>query len=313
MAKAVSLCGRREFMAKAAAASFVMRIGAAECAGVCAVPGNEGRRILLGACRSSIGDVTLMRDLGYDFWEWNAQQAFNPAKDDAWWKVQKEEIARRPLPLLCCNGFFPGRFRLTGPKADHGPALDYAETILRRADEIGVKAVVFGSGGARNVPKSLAESDPAWIEKGMKQYADFCRKLTERVDDLKTVQVVIEPLRAKESNIVNFVWQGAKIVEAVNSPRLRLLADFYHMMMGNEKADSIVKAGPLIKHCHIADYSTRRFPGHDPKQLSRLKPYFDALKDIGYAGGVSCECGWGAKGDLARNLKTAIDTMRGLM
>ena len=24
----------------------------------------------------------------------------------------------------------------------------------------------------------------------------------------------------------------------------------------------------------------------------RLRPYFDALKKIGYSGGISCECGW---------------------
>ena len=127
------------------------------------------------------------------------------------------------------------------------------------------------------------------------------------------MQVVIEPLRAKESNIVNFVWQGKKIVDEVNSPRLRLLADIYHMMMGDEKADSIVKAGPILKHCHIADFDTRMFPGHDPKKAYILKPYFDALKAIGYDGGVSCECGWGGKGEFAKNAKTAIETMKGLL
>ena len=78
-----------------------------------------------------------MRDLGYDFWEWSAGAAFDPNKDDAWWQTQKEEIAKRPLPLRSCNGFIPGKFRLTGPNADHAPALDYAEKVLRRAELIG--------------------------------------------------------------------------------------------------------------------------------------------------------------------------------
>ena len=272
-----------------------------------------GKGILFGACRSSVEDVTVMRDLGYDFWEWGAGAAFDPDKDDAWWRRQKEEIAKRPLPLRSCNGFIPGKFRLTGPKADHAPALDYAEKVLRRADEVGVNAVVFGSGGARNVPGDFTGKDRPDLEKGTRQYADFCRELAKRVADLKTTVVVIEPLRPNESNIVNYVFQGLAICRAVDSPRLMQLADIFHMMMGGDDPNAIIAAGPLLKHCHIAEYGSRLFPGHDPALVSKFVPFFNALKAIGYEGGVSCECGWGDAGDFARNAKTAIETMKGLL
>ena len=304
---------RRSFVTGAVAAAGILGCTGPAFGRKVGVSGGTRGRILFGACRSKVEDVKIMRDLGYDFWEWSAGAAFDPAKDDAWWQRQKEEIAKRPLPLRSCNQFIPGKFRLTGPKADHAPALDYAEKILRRADEIGVKTVVFGSGGARNVPKDLAKADPSSIERGMAQYADFCAALAKRVADLRTVQVVVEPLRPKESNIVNFVWQGQKIVEQIDSPRIRLLADIFHMMMGEEKPDSIVKAGPLLKHVHIADYDTRQFPGSNPGQTQMLKPYFDALKAIGYDGGVSCECRFGNASDFAKNAKTAIETMKGLI
>ena len=84
------------------------------------------------------------------------------------------------------------------------------------------------------------------------------------------------------------------------------------MMMGRESAESILKAGALLKHCHIASYGDRKFPGSNPAEVHRLKPYFDALRAIGYTGGVSCECGWGDKKDLAKNLETALKTLRSL-
>ncbi len=283
------------------------------CGGACVTP--KCGRILFGACRSKVEEVSIMRDLGYDFWEWSAGSAFDPSKDDSWWQAQKGEIAKRPLPLRSCNGFLPGKFRLTGPNADHAPALDYAETVLRRADEIGVKTVVFGSGGARNVPGDFTgprEGVPN-VEKGARQYADFCRALVKRVADLKTTQVVIEPLRPNESNIINFVFQGLAICRDIASPRLAQLADIFHMMMGGDDPAAIVVAGKLLKHVHIADYETRKYPGFDPKETERLRPFFDALKLIGYTGGVSCECGWGDKGDFEKNAKTAIETMKGLI
>ena len=304
---------RREFLAGAVASA-----GLAGCVGPsfgrrAEVPGGTRGRILFGACRSSVADVTVMRDLGYDFWEWGAGQAFDPTKDDEWWKRQKEEIAKRPLPLRSSNGFIPGTFRLTGPNADFPPALEYAEKALRRADEIGVNTVVFGSGGARNVPGDFTAKERPDVEKGARQYADFCRELVKRAADLKTTVVVIEPLRPNESNIINYVFQGLAICREINSPRLGQLADIFHMQMGGDDPRAIAEAGALLKHVHVAEYGSRQFPGHDPSLVDRLRPYFAALKAAGYAGGVSCECSWGAKGDFAKNAKTAIETMKSLL
>ena len=306
-------CGRRVFILGSAAAGLVpSALSAAETK---TAESTKTSRILFGACRYGVEDVALMKSIGYDFWEWLAESAFNPAKDAEWWKRQRDEIAKRPLPLRSCTGFIPSRFRLTGPEADHAPALDYAETVMRRADEAGLQAVVFGSGGARNVPGDFFSKDRKWrpdLQKGAEQYAEFCAALAKRIADLKTACVVIEPLRPKESNIVNFVWQGRQIVEDVASPRIMLLADIYHMMEGREEADSIIRAGKYLRHCHIADWKTRSFPGANPAQTYRLKPYFDALKAVGYCGGVSCECGWGNKKDFAKNLEIALKTMKGM-
>ncbi len=309
----LELIDRRDFIA-----GFAASVGLAGCVGPTfgrkvVVPDGTRGRILFGACRSSVEDVTIMRDLGYDFWEWSAGQAFNPVNDDEWWKRQKDEIAKRPLPLRSCNGFLPGTFRLTGPKADHAPALDYAETVLRRADEIGVKTIVFGSGGARNVPGDYATGVYPDVEKGARQYADFCRALVKRVADIETTVVVIEPLRPNESNIVNYVFQGLAICREVGSPRLAQLADIFHMMMGGDDPRAIVETGAMLKHVHIAEYGSRLFPGHDPALVERLRPYFAALKAAGYTGGVSCECGWGDAKDFAKNAKLALETMKGLL
>ncbi len=207
------------------------------------------------------------------------------------------------------------RYRLRGATADPGPALDYAEIALRRAEEIGVKTVVFGSGGARNVPGDMSGPRDQWpdVQRGRDQYADFCRAICDRVKDLRSVQVVIEPLCPNESNIVNYVWQGVQICEEVNSPRLGQLADLFHMVAGRESSESIVHAAKWLRHCHIASYPSRQFPGFAPKDADLFRPYFDALRRIGYTGGISCECAWGRGEDFAKNLETALKTMKGLI
>ena len=304
---------RRDFIASAAALAAVPSMtGCASSPCACAAGACKGGKILFGACRPP-SDAKLMASIGYDFFENGVASALGPDKDAEWWKKQRDMILSLPIPMRSCNGFIPGTFRLTGPQADFEPALKYAETALRRAEEAGVRTIVFGSGGARNVPGdfTVPKQHPD-LEKGTAQYTDFCRELCKRVSDLKTVCMVIEPLRPNESNIINFVWQGVLICQDVNSPKLQQLADIFHMMMGRESAESILKAGALLKHCHIASYGDRKFPGSNPAEVHRLKPYFDALRAIGYTGGVSCECGWGDKKDLAKNLETALKTLRSL-
>ena len=63
-------------------------------------------------------------------------------------------------------------------------------------------------------------------------------------------------------------------------------------------------------NCQIACKETRQFPGNNDTEL--FQPYFDALNKIGYTGGVSCECSWGKKEDLEKNLITALATLRKL-
>lgn len=298
---------RREFLMAAAATGF------AGCqSDNCGQGACGGSKVLFGVCRP-ISEAKRLKAHGYDFIETPAAAAFVPTKGEEDWKRRRDEILGCGLPLRSCNGFLPGSFRLTGPNADFAPALDYAEKILRRAEEVGTKTIVFGSGGARNVPGDICgdKSQLPDPERGVEQFTEFCRLLCDRVADLKTVQVVVEPLRPKESNIINYVWQGMQIVREVNHPRLQELADLFHMICGKESAQSIVDAGCHLKHCHIASKGTRAYPGSRPDDAEIFRPYFDALKAIGYRGGVSCECSWPKNGEAA--LDKALDTALALM
>lgn len=286
------MLNRREFIGLAAAGAAFAGLGA------------QKGRILFGACRG-FGDAPLMKELGYDFIEGGVAHALQPDKSDEEWKRRRDEVRALPIPLRSCNGFLPGKFRLTGEKASFDKPLEYAEKACRRADEVGLKTIVFGSGGARNAPKGFPK------EKAVEQFVDFCKRLAGRIADCK-VCVVLEPLQPKEANYLNFVREGREFCERIGSPRIRLLADIFHMLQGGEGAQSIEQTTPdLLRHCHIAEKGPRTAPGLS-SDGSQFAPYFAALKKIGYEGGVSCECGWGKKEDLRANLEKALAVMRRL-
>lgn len=250
---------------------------------------SSSSRIPIGVC-TGLGDAAELKAIGFDFIEGGVWWALDPKKPDAEWAETKRQILEAPLPMVSCNGFLPGELKVSDPRVDFTPALDYAEKACRRADEIGLKYIVFGSGGARRFPDDL---DRAACRA---RFVEFCRTLAARIADCR-VTIVFEPLNSRECNFLNTVAEGIELVDEVDSPRIRLLADFYHMLVEGEGPDSLVQAGDRLRHVHIAELNGRTWPGCNGEDFG---PYFAALRQIGYTGGVSIEGGL-PKGDAAEH------------
>jgi sugar phosphate isomerase/epimerase len=100
--------------------------------------------------------------------------------------------------------------------------------------------------------------------------------------------VIIEPLNRYEQAWPCTLAQGVDICEAVNSPKVAIMADFFHMAI--EEADiaaSIRKAGKWIRYVHLAD-SQRLLPGYGHTQFGEA---LRAFQEIGYDGFMGFECG----------------------
>ena len=101
-------------------------------------------------------------------------------------------------------------------------------------------------------------------------------------------QVFLEPLNRYETHFLNRLEQGVEICRAVGSPRVRIMADFFHMHI--EEADipaSLRAAGGSVVYVHVAD-SNRKQPGRGHLDL---RPGLAALKEVGYNGYLGVECG----------------------
>lgn len=61
------------------------------------------------------------------------------------------------------------------------------------------------------------------------------------------------------------------------------------MKTENDGPESIRQYGQLIRHVHIAEREGRAAPG---KHGEDFVPYFEALQETGYKGGISLENNW---------------------
>ena len=112
----------------------------------------------------------------------------------------------------------PGDLKVVGDKVDEQAIRAYLEKTFARAQKLGVKVVVFGSGAARGVPEGYPHEN-AWrdIAAYLRIVEEYCEKYA--------IDLAIEPLRRAECNIMNFVSEGTEMAALLNLPHIGVLGD----------------------------------------------------------------------------------------
>lgn len=226
---------------------------------------------------------SLLYASGYRYMEESINRSFSPLTLD-WNKFQQRLtfLKQTRCTVYACNLFLPGKLKLAGPEHNQQAVLDYVDTVMRRCRLAGVKVVVLGSGEARRVPPGFDSAA------ARRQFIEVARKMAVLVEK-QGIIIAMENLNRSETNFGNTVMDVFAMAKEINRPGFKVTADIYHMLREDESPNSIRAAGHWLVHCHIAEEKERAYPG---KSGEDFKPYFSALKDIGFTGKIMMECGW---------------------
>mgnify|MGYP005841413487 CR=1 FL=1 len=129
---------------------------------------------------------------------------------------------------------------------------------------------------------------------GKEKFAAFVEVLKRALEEIvpENITLVIEPLNTKKDHQGNYLADmktAHSILDALGHPRLKILADFYHLAwMGQDPVRIAQEYAPLIGHVHVAGVPDRDEPrpGEEPVPWTRV---FDALSAGGYEGYVGFE------------------------
>lgn len=249
----------------------------------------------IGVCGPA-KNVPLLKANGYDYVELNTKRFLVPNSSDDQFQKNFDVLKAHNFNAYACNSFVGG-IRAVGEEADHDKMMEYAEVAFRRAKEAGIKRIVYGSGGSRRLKDGYSK------DKAKEQFIAMFKRMGPIAAKYDVV-VVIEPLNKGECNFINTVTEGTEIARSVNHPNIAVLADFYHMLREGEGPESIIEAGDLLKHCHIAENVDRAYPGKNKEDFTG---YLAALKKINYKGAISVECRWS---NLPEELPKALEYLQ---
>ena len=219
------------------------------------------------ACREA-------KRLGFD-----AVEVFAPPDVDA--AALKRSLDDNGLKLAAMGtgaGWVLHRLTLTSPDAaKREQASRFIGSVIDLAGSFGAPAIIGSMQGRHG--DSVDET------KALTYLAEALGPLAERAGQ-HGVPLLFEPLNRYETNLVNTVDDGVRLLRSLTADNVMLLVDLFHMNIEEADVPAAIQAGAgVIGHVHFVD-SNRRPAGCGHTDFG---PIAAALRDIGFAGYVSAE------------------------
>ena len=197
-----------------------------------------------------IADAGIAHAAGFDFVE-PTVRSLSPLDPD--FDAIRAPFDSAPLPTPVFNVFVPSEVPVTGPNVNWEQVESYLEAAIGRVAAVGGEKIVFGSGGARNVPDGFDK------EEAFMQLVRFLR-LAGNVAVRNGVTIVIEPLNSRDSNI-----QGRTLVNFGRVGRVG------RRDLGSHRE----AAGPQ----HTLEPAERGVPGPDRQRIAGYQRFVFKLHD----------------------------------
>ena len=226
------------------------------------------------------------------------------------WERQSEiadELSRTSIKAsTICAGV---RESLLDPApGERRKALEQISRLLRVADTIGaVGLILVPIFGPPRIPDLSPLADARTLERDL--LVELLKGIADGLDkDRVNAVVLVEPLNRYETHFLRTLEDGVDIAKRVGHPKVRIMADFFHMHIEEtDTPEAIRRAGDYIHHVHLAD-NTRLLPGTGDTDFAAG---FAALKAIGYDKYMALECG--VPGDPEVELPKCVKYLRSIM
>jgi len=229
-----------------------------------------------------LAEIGELEAWGFDYCEPSAVSVMS--LNDAEFQSARQNLRSRRIQVEAMNSFFPGDLKVVGPGVDRSRLQDYLQGALARAEALGAKVIVFGSGDARMVPEGFSSEGA----RGQLQ-----EMLTMAGDEVERNQygmnIGIEPLRKVECNIVNSASEAYELALQTDHPRVRIIVDFYHLVVEREDPAVLRRVKDHVIHLHYSDPDRGRAFPRTEYNLPAHQEFFAILREIGYQGRLSLE------------------------
>ncbi len=226
--------------------------------------------------RPFIERLSVASRLGYraiEFWDWRDKNL----------SVLADTAARLGLTVAAMSG--NRQHALIDPDA-RAELIEEMDQVFRAAAKLNCRSIMMLS-DVLSDDGSAALTPPRPAVEKIESITENLRALAGRAE-AASVTLLLEPLNTALDHcgcFLNDSALGVEIVRRVNSPRVKLLYDIYHMsMMGEDVLTEIDKNLEWVGYFHVADLPGRHQPGTGKIDYQAVNTLLRRAKYEGFIG-----------------------------
>ncbi len=221
--------------------------------------------------------IPKLKGMGFDLIEIAVE---DPALIDL--DVLEKTLVENDLGLVTGGVYGPGRNISSLEAGEREAAKKYLRWMIDAAQKLRSEVVngplYSAVGKARLEDEKDRKREWNYAVEGLREMCSYAAD--------RGVKLAFEPLNRFETDLVNIVDQGLKLINDVGAPNLGFHLDTFHMHLEEkDSAEAIRKAGDRIFYFHACE-NDRGVPGTGQVQWEDI---FKALTDVGYDGSIVIE------------------------
>ncbi len=231
----------------------------------------------IGICAGP-GDVERAARVGYDYIELNLNDVLT--LDESAYRDMAARMAKRALYAEVVSGMLPPGLPIVGPDVSARRLHEALDRSFDLAQALGAELILLDCEGARKLPSRF---DPAMAWRQFGNFVRIVQSYAVRFD----VKAALLPLRRSAADLLNHASEAGMICAMLQLDRVGVAASSYNMALEAESLRSLQRTGSLLWHVRTSNVLGNLPPKEgDGEDYERL---FAALREMGYAGRVSCE------------------------
>jgi hydroxypyruvate isomerase len=217
-------------------------------------------------------------------------------------------VGPKDWPTLKKYGLIPTMAPPGGVSIENG--IIHKETHEKFLASLGAAIDECAAGGCPNIITVGGQRKGMSNAEGADNAVAFLNRIKSRAED-KGVNICMEVMNSKfdrPDQMCDHIAWGVDVVKRVNSPRVKILCDIYHLqIMDGDVSRNITQNFPLIAHFHTGGVPGR----HEIDDTQELNYHFIAktIADLGYNGYIAHEFRPTPGRDPMESLKQAIEIM----
>lgn len=232
--------------------------------------------------------------LGFDEIQYELDSVLTASKEQQ--NELKKTISELELEISFSLGL-PAEFDISSADSKvRKRGINYLQNSIRKAAEFDCQLIgglLYGGWGEKLIPGLSDKSD------FIRRSVDSMKRVMETAETCE-VDCAVEVVNRFEQFMLNTSAEAVEYVERVDSPRLGIHLDTFHMNIEEHSFKGALKTcGDRLFHFHVGE-NNRRPPGEG--EIIPWKDIFNSLKNIGYQGSIVMEPFVRGGGDIAQDI-----------